>query len=74
MILMESQVKLIDGTTCSSTQLVPGDKIIVINGQVPCDCILIAGECIMNEAILTGESVPIIKEALKPNLLLFNAA
>lgn len=34
------------------------------NTKLSCDCILIEGACVMNEAILTGESVPVNKTAL----------
>jgi cation-transporting ATPase 13A3/4/5 len=32
--------------------------------RIPCDLILMAGSCIVNESMLTGESVPMIKSAL----------
>jgi P-type E1-E2 ATPase len=36
------------------------------NCLTPCDFILLTGQCITNEAMLTGESIPVIKNAL-PN-------
>lgn len=49
----------------SSADLVPGDLLLIKNrSKLPCDCILIKGSCIMNEAILTGESIPINKTSL----------
>lgn len=50
------------------TQLVPGDVIqIPLRGcQMSCDAVLISGNCIVNESMLTGESVPITKTPL-PN-------
>jgi len=49
----------------TSNELVPGDILIVPEGEVmPCDAILLEGECVINEAMLTGESLPSIKVAL----------
>ncbi|KAL9655984.1 hypothetical protein ABK040_007605 [Willaertia magna] len=46
----------------SSTDLVPGDLIEIENEmQLPCDCILLHGQAILNESMLTGESVPVKK-------------
>nr|XP_020664199.1 probable cation-transporting ATPase 13A3 [Pogona vitticeps] len=51
-----------------STDLVPGDVIVVpLNGMImPCDAVLVSGTCIVNESMLTGESVPVTKTNL-PN-------
>ncbi|XP_066203939.1 polyamine-transporting ATPase 13A3 isoform X2 [Saccopteryx leptura] len=51
-----------------STDLVPGDIMVIpLNGTVmPCDAVLINGTCIVNESMLTGESVPVTKTNL-PN-------
>ncbi|XP_030647267.1 probable cation-transporting ATPase 13A3 [Chanos chanos] len=53
-----------------STDLVPGDVMIIpSNGTImPCDAVLISGTCIVNESMLTGESVPVTKTNL-PNPL-----
>jgi cation-transporting ATPase 13A3/4/5 len=54
----------------NSTTIVPGSIIIVKEDQkMPCDCVLLEGECQMNEAILTGESVPVLKRAFEPSNL-----
>ncbi|KAJ3600011.1 hypothetical protein NHX12_033963 [Muraenolepis orangiensis] len=51
-----------------STDLVPGDVVVIpSNGTImPCDAVLITGTCIVNESMLTGESVPVTKTNL-PN-------
>ena len=49
-----------------SVKLVPGDVFeLPPDGMaIPCDCILLSGSVIVNEAMLTGESTPIIKAHL----------
>ncbi|RDW89391.1 cation-transporting ATPase-1 [Coleophoma cylindrospora] len=47
-----------------SGELVPGDIYEVTDPaltQFPCDSVLLAGDCIVNESMLTGESVPVSK-------------
>jgi cation-transporting ATPase 13A3/4/5 len=41
--------------------------VLVVEAKmtVPCDCLILTGELMMNEASLTGESVPIAKEGLQ---------
>ncbi|NXG42908.1 AT132 ATPase, partial [Psilopogon haemacephalus] len=50
----------------SSVELVPGDCIsLPMDGMlVPCDAALLSGECMVNESMLTGESVPVMKTPL----------
>lgn len=48
----------------SSSELVPGD-VFEPKGVMPCDSILVQGELYLNEASLTGESVPIGKTPVK---------
>uniref|UniRef100_A0A663NAG1 Polyamine-transporting ATPase 13A2 n=1 Tax=Athene cunicularia TaxID=194338 RepID=A0A663NAG1_ATHCN len=50
----------------SSADLVPGDCIsLPVDGMlVPCDAALLTGECMVNESMLTGESVPVMKTPL----------
>src|SRR5688572_3206626 len=51
--------------TISSVDLVPGDLIeIPERVSMPCDAILLSGSCVMNEAMLTGESIPVMKNPL----------
>ncbi|XP_053567848.1 probable cation-transporting ATPase 13A4 [Bombina bombina] len=55
-----------DCNEVESRHLVPGD-IIVLTGKklfLPCDCILLRGSCIVNEGMLTGESIPVTKTPL----------
>ena len=47
--------------------LVPGDVICIpSNGEttMACDVVLLNGTCVVNESMLTGESVPVIKTPL----------
>ncbi|OQS01155.1 P-type ATPase (P-ATPase) Superfamily [Achlya hypogyna] len=53
----------------SSSSIVPGDiisvkRILEGDSTVPCDCLLLQGNAVANEATLTGESVPQMKEAI----------
>ena len=51
-----------------SNDLVPGDIFMVPeNMKMPCDAILLSGSSIVNESMLTGESIPVIKNPL-PNV------
>ncbi|XP_013188723.1 polyamine-transporting ATPase 13A3 [Amyelois transitella] len=47
----------------SARRLVPGDVLALpADGCVmPCDAVLLTGTCIVNESMLTGESVPVMK-------------
>lgn len=46
--------------TIPSTDIVPGDVLVVPNKmKIPCDAILISGDLLLNEASMTGESIPI---------------
>lgn len=54
--------------TIQSNELVPSDLVIldekmVTDGdmQIPCDMVLINGQCVVNESNLTGESIPVVK-------------
>ncbi|GFO45210.1 cation-transporting ATPase, partial [Plakobranchus ocellatus] len=50
----------------SSEDLVPGDVIEIPRRgcDMMCDAVLITGNCIVNESMLTGESVPVTKTSL----------
>ena len=46
----------------------PGDLVSVVRTKedsgVPCDLVLLSGSCIVNEAMLSGESTPLLKESI----------
>jgi cation-transporting ATPase 13A2 len=61
-VLVNGQLK----NNIDSGLLVPGD-VIEVPGRdsiMPCDCIVLTGSVIINEAMLTGESIPVIKSSL----------
>ncbi|CAG8559023.1 16624_t:CDS:10, partial [Cetraspora pellucida] len=55
-------------TPTDSDQLLPGDLVSIVRSKedsgVPCDMILLQGSCIVNEAMLSGESTPLLKESI----------
>jgi cation-transporting ATPase 13A3/4/5 len=52
-------------TSIDCSELVHGDLLIVPNnGRIPCDLVLLSGSSIMKESMLTGESVPVIKDSI----------
>lgn len=53
----------------SSAELVPGDVVSVSrtreDSAIPCDILITGGSAIVNEAMLSGESTPLLKEGLE---------
>ncbi|KAN0084090.1 hypothetical protein V8E55_007594 [Tylopilus felleus] len=56
-------------TTLQTDELLPGDVVSVARLQsetvVPADVLLVHGTCIVNEAMLSGESTPLLKESIQ---------
>eukprot|EP00834_Sanchytrium_tribonematis_P000475 NODE_9_length_64580_cov_1.431941.p2 type:complete len:1144 gc:universal NODE_9_length_64580_cov_1.431941:46758-50189(+) len=42
----------------------PVKQVVTIETLVPCDAILLKHSCVVNEAILSGESTPVLKESI----------
>lgn len=53
----------------STTELLPGDIVSVTRTKedtaTPCDLLLLSGTTIVNEAMLSGESTPLLKESIE---------
>ncbi|KAM8953106.1 putative cation-transporting ATPase 13A4 [Pelodytes ibericus] len=48
-----------------SRHLAPGDLLVIKRNTIlPCDALLVNGGCIVNESMLTGESIPVTKTPL----------
>ncbi|KAG0300168.1 hypothetical protein BGZ97_003362 [Linnemannia gamsii] len=51
-----------------SDELLPGDLVSIVRTKedsgVPCDMVILDGTCIVNEAMLSGESTPLLKEGI----------
>lgn len=51
-----------------SDELLPGDLVSIVRSKedqgVPCDLVISEGACIVNEAMLSGESTPLLKESV----------
>ncbi|GMF35223.1 unnamed protein product [Phytophthora lilii] len=48
----------------SPAELVVGDVVVVDEGVIPADIALLSGHCMADEATLTGEAIPVTKQAL----------
>ena len=64
-VLRQGGDKTAERVRVCSTSLVPGDVVEIEDGRVfACDMILASGAVVVNEAMLTGESLPVLKTAI----------
>ena len=57
----------------NSNELLPGDIIEIRDDDIlSCDVVILTGQVVMNEAMLTGESIPVMKVPLAYNKLVYN--
>ena len=71
------QVRVLDeggkATVEDDIVLLPGDRFVITDGMtLPCDCVITSGRVVVDESMLTGESVPMTKtpldeSSLRPN-------
>lgn len=56
-------------TEIQTDDLLPGDLVSIVRSKeesgLPCDLVLLQGSCIVNEAMLSGESTPLLKESIE---------
>ncbi|CAH0549371.1 unnamed protein product [Brassicogethes aeneus] len=67
-----------EGSTYQSEEvlrenLVPGDVIEISDNIMHCDAVLLTGSCIVNESMLTGESVPVTKTPVADEDIIYDA-
>jgi len=62
---------IVQWASVPSSELVPGDLVSIQRKKggdakipAPCDVLLLKGEAVINEAMLTGESTPMMKESI----------
>jgi cation-transporting ATPase 13A3/4/5 len=52
-------------TELSSVEVVPGDVIMIEEGMVTCDVVVVKGGAVANESMLTGEPMPVQRFAVE---------
>jgi len=61
--LQPDQAELIDGRAIPSSEVKPGDRLIIRPGaRIPVDGVVVDGASDIDEAVVTGESLPVAKK------------